>query len=301
MQLPDEKGKLNFIINITIPLSETRNGGLMVLHKLAYDLASRGHNAFIFTEPEYPHENIHVIESERKEGWHVTNNMEAYSYADLEFPEDKTIAIYPEIQTGNPLGTKHVMRWILYHTNPAIEETWSASDVYYNFGNFRCSRECQGVLRTVDYKLEVLYDENLGDRKGFCHILHKETPRDAEYLLNKFNSTDLTGWQKKGYDYLRKQLNEHEYLLLFDNKTFNAVAAILCGCKVISLQPDPGVSPLEYRKLNEAKRYGVAYGLSDISHANDTINFVPYHIKQMSDKQERGIDDFVGYWENRLL
>ena len=301
MTLPDEKGKLNFLINITIPLSETRNGGLMVLHKLAYGLASRGHNAFVFTEPEYPHENIHVIPSKRKEGWHVTNNMEAYDYPSLEFPEDKTIAIYPEIQTGNPLGTKHVMRWVLYHVNPNIENTWKDTDVYFNFGNFRCLRECAGVLRTVDYKMDVLYDQNLHDRKGFCHILHKETPADAEYLLKKFGSKNLTGWQDKGYDYLRQQLNEHEYLLLFDNKTFNAVAAILCGCKVINLQPDKGVTALEYRQHNEAKRFGVAYGLNDISHANQTIEFVPYHIKQMKESQEKGIDNFVGFWERKLL
>ena len=50
--------KLNFIINLHLSIKEMRNGGLMVLHKLAYELANRDHNVYIFSEPYYPHPNI---------------------------------------------------------------------------------------------------------------------------------------------------------------------------------------------------------------------------------------------------
>ena len=54
-------GKLNFVIDLHTTFGEALTGGLMVLHYLAYIIAKKGHNVYIFCEPEYPHENIHKI------------------------------------------------------------------------------------------------------------------------------------------------------------------------------------------------------------------------------------------------
>ena len=62
MKLPDEN-KLNFLVGIHVNFSKVLTGGVVAMHKLAYNLAKTGHNVFTFCEPEYPHENIKVIES----------------------------------------------------------------------------------------------------------------------------------------------------------------------------------------------------------------------------------------------
>ena len=57
----ENNGKINFLIGIYTPFSRALTGGIVAMHKLAYELADRGHNVYIFCEPEYPHPNIKVI------------------------------------------------------------------------------------------------------------------------------------------------------------------------------------------------------------------------------------------------
>ncbi|MDC3250348.1 hypothetical protein OAU24_00400 [bacterium] len=285
---------LTFIINLYIP--HTLNGGLMVLHKLAYELANRGHNVYIFTKPVYPHVNIKIIPSIRKNENFINNNSLSYKFTLPNLDFSKTISIYPEGQIGNPYNTKYVTRWILYHTKNNIENTWGENDVYFKYmDSFTTKKSPIGKLNIGDYNFDKLYDEDK-KREGFCYILHKNTPQNSEELLKLFNATNLTGWQKKGYDYLRKELNKYEYLLLFDHKTFNSTAALLCGTKVINLFPNPPIPPEQYREENPLQKFGLAQGLSDITYANETIHLARPHIKESTKEEGKSVDDFIKYW-----
>ena len=95
MEISYEEGKLNFILDLFFPLEKMLTGGLVVLHKLAYKLAEKGHNVFIFCEPEYPHPNIKTIRSEVKteENSFIIN----YSWESFNYPVKNTVAIYPQI------------------------------------------------------------------------------------------------------------------------------------------------------------------------------------------------------------
>lgn len=290
---------LNFIINLHISIEEMRNGGLMALHKLAYEIANREHNVYIFTNPYYPHPNINVIPSKRKNLNWVSNNAEHYDYQLPTLPLDKTISVYAEIQSGNPYNTKHVTRWILYNTNKNITDTWGESDIYFNYGSFITDKPTISRLKVTDYNFDKLYDEGK-ERNGFCYILHKNTPQNGEEFLKFFNATNLTGWQNKGYDYLREELNKHEYLLMFDHKTFNSVAALLCGTKVINLFPNPPIPPEQYRKENPLKQFGLAQGLSNITYANNTIHLARPSIEKIAKEEKQDIDDFILFWKEKI-
>lgn len=291
--------KLNFIINLHIAIEEHRNGGLIVLHKLAYELANKGHNVYIFTKPYYPHPNIKVVPCKRRPIPVISNIAGYYNFDLSELDLDKTISIYAEIQPNNPYNTKHVVRWVLYNTNPQVESTWDKNDVYFNFGNFTSNKPTEGKLRVVDYNLDKLYNENK-ERKGFCYILHKNTPTNGAEFLKFFNAVDLTGWQKKGYDYLREELNKYEYLLLFDHKTFNSTAALLCGTKVINLFPNPPLPPEQYREENLLQKFGLAQGLSDITYANETIHLARPHIESQAKNDDETVEKFISYWQKKL-
>ena len=182
MELPYEEGKLNFVINLFLPLERIITGGLIVLHKLAYKIAERGHNVFIFCEPEYPHKNIKVIPGEIKlnqEGFIGLSKWEPFN-----FPIKNTISIYPQITFNNPFNTNHVARWILYDTQKEIEDTYGENDVYFNFSNFKTYKLVpERKLTVIDYKLDWLYVTNRGKRKSFCHIIHKHTPPGGEKIF----------------------------------------------------------------------------------------------------------------------
>ena len=293
--------KLNFIINLHLSIKKMRNGGLIVLHKLAFELANKGHNVYIFTEPYYPHPNITTIPSKRKDPNWLSNNAEHYDFILPNLPLNQTISVYAEIQGGNPYKTKHNTRWILHDPPTQIKNTWSNTDYYFDWGDMHLLKsEVTGKLKVTDYNFDKLYNYN-NPRKGFCYILHKQTPPNGEEYINQiFNATNLTGWQTKGYDYLREELNKYEYLLLFDHKTFNAISALLCGTKVINLGVDNLMSPSKFKQLNPDKQFGLAHGLPDIAHANQTIHLAPNQIKKIAQTEDKTVEDFIKFWENKL-
>jgi hypothetical protein len=312
MKLPDEN-KINFLVGVHVNFSQVLTGGIVALHKLAHNLAKTGHNVFTFCEPEYPHENIKVIKSVGNR----LNDLETeWSWESFQYPLDKTISIYPQIIRGNPYNTKHVSRWVLYHTEKPIEELYGENDVYFNYGNFKTFENVPDRKLTVfNYYFDKLYVTNNGSRKGFCHLAHKNTPPNSHETFKTFNSFDLREWKTNGaFDYLREQFNKYEYFLTYDQKSFFTLAATLCGCKAIILNPGPSfeqhqnafslsddygkpMTPTEYRLKNPIQMYGIAYGLDDIGWANKTIGLSTDYLKELEIIDNKTVEDFVKFWE----
>lgn len=313
----NDNGKLNFIISIYHSLDEDMTGGSIVLHKLAYELADRGFNVYIFTEPAFKHENIKVIHSE----FYYQNGNTNIQWENFTYPIENTIAIYPQTILGNPFNCKHVVRWILYHTTEEIEKTFGENDIYFYFGDFKTFKNVEKKTLTIfEYNFDKLYQENFGKREGFCHILHKHNPENAEDILKVFNSKSLSEFEttkRLDFDFLKKEFNMYEYFLTFDKKSYYTLAAILCGCKAIILNIEDYpefytnafsvsedyqkvLTPTEYRIKNPIQMFGVAYGLNDISWANETINFAKQHLIEMDKIDKKTVNYFVDFWENKV-
>jgi len=316
MILPSEQGKLNFLIGIFTPFSRALTGGVVAMHKLANLIAQKGHNVYTFCEPEFPHENIKVIPARiiSEHGFMQNFEWEGFSY-----PVQNTISVYPQITRGNPFNTQHVNRWILYDTEWDIEKDYGENDVYFTYGNFKTFiKKEYRELTVFEYNFEKLFKTNYGDRKTFCHIIHKHTPPDGLEIFKYLKSEDLTDWKQKGaYNYLRERLNEYKYFLTYDQKSFYTLAAGLCGTQSIILNPGPSyefagnahsssedygltMSPTEYRLKNKIQMFGVAYGWDDIKWAEDTIDFVPSYLKELEKIDNKTVDNFVSYWENKI-
>jgi hypothetical protein len=283
---------------------------------LAYLLASKGHNVYTFCEPEYPHENIKVIPATLVDQHGFIEN---FTWESFHYPLHKTVSIYPQICRGNPFNTIHVARWILYDTEYEIEQFYGENDVYFNYGNFKTFRKVDlRELTVLNYYFNRLYKTNHGKRKTFCHILHKHTPPNGHEILKHLNSEDLTGWKQNGaYDYLREKLNEYEYFLTYDQKSFYTLAAGLCGTKSIILNPGPSyefaqnaytnseeynqiMSPTEYRIKNKIQMFGVAYGWDDLNWAEKTIDLVPDYLREIEKIDNKTVDNFINYWKKRI-
>ena len=317
MQIDPNPNKINFLFFLYTKYSELMTGGIVAMHKLAYEVASRGHNVYMLCDPEYPHENIKKINSEIINTDGFVNNV---VWENFTFNYLNTVSIYPQVTWYNPFNTEHVVRWILYDTEKVIEDTYGLNDEYFYYGDFKTFQNRGTKKLTVfDYQLDKLYVTNHNKRKGFCHIIHKHTPINGENIFSSFNSFDLTDWKTKGgFDYLRDKLNEYEYFLTYDQKSFYSVAATLCGTKSIILNAGPSYefapnantqlfekeriqTATEYRLNNPIQMFGVAYGLDDISWANETIQFSRNHIEQLEVIDKKTIDRFIEYWENKLM
>lgn len=316
MILLNEPEKINFVFAIFSPFAKALTGGIVAMHKLAYLLADRGHNVYIFCKPEYPHPNIYTIPSETT--W-TEGFVEMYSWEGFSFDINKTVSIYPNITRGNPFNTRHVARWILYDTEWDVEQQFEETDVYFNYGNFKTFRDVPLRKLTVfNYYFDKLYKTNYGSRKSFCHIIHKHTPPDGHRILQELKSEDLGNWKTNGaYDYLRQKLNEYDYFLTYDQKSFYTLAAGLCGTKSIILNPGPSyefasnafsqseeygniMTPTEYRLNNPIQMYGVAYGWDDMPWANKTIEFVPDYLRELEKIDNKTVDNFVSFWKKRI-
>jgi len=316
MHLYHPEGKLSFIVGIFTSLKEEITGGVIVMHKLAYELAKKGHSVYVFCEPGFPHENIKVLKASKtsQDGF-----MSYFTWQHFTYPLYTTVTIFPQTTRGNWFQTPNVARWILYDTEKDIEDGYGPDDVYFNFGSFKTFRNVPHRPLTVfDFKFDQLYNSNSDNRKTFCHIIHKHTPNGGEKIFELLGSENLTDWKTKGgYDYLREKFNQYEYFLTYDQKTFYTSAAGLCGTKSIILNPGPtyefapnayslsedynnGVLPIEFRLNNPYQMYGVAYGWEDIDWARKTIDLVPEHLKDLDSLYDKTVDNFINFWLKKI-
>jgi hypothetical protein len=297
----NEDKKINFIIDTLCSIGFEHKGASYAVHMLAYEIANRGHNVYIFNEPFYKHENITQIKTERiahDDGWWGQFSWEGFSY-----PLDKTVSIYTQNTWGNPFNTTHNARWILHDYSQDQWDTYGKEDVIYNYASFKVPENTkQEKLTVLDYNEEKFSNLNRPSRKGFCHFIHKFTPEWGYEYLKNFGSFDVSNWnQNGGFEYLQQIFNEYEYMLTFDNKTYVSIIATLCGCKVILLNPDESITPLDFRVMNPIQMFGIAYGWGDIGWANKTIDLCRDNVENLKKSDKLSLDKLIKYWENKLF
>jgi len=61
------------------------------------------------------------------------------------------------------------------------------------------------------------------------------------------------------------------------------------------------MTPAEYRIKNPIQMCGVAYGMNDIKWAEQTIGLVKNNLLQLEKIDNNTIDEFIKYWENKIL
>lgn len=300
MNLRYDNERLTFIVDTMYTVGFEYKGASIASHKLAYELAELGNYVYIFNQPKYPHPNIKVIDIQMKNedgGW-----WRSYSWPQLVFNTLRTITIYPQITWGNPLNTIHNTRWILHDTEEETFNTFGKDDLICNFGTFKIPSEIKQTKLTIfDYKFDDFYNLNNKKRRGFGHIIHKNTPDWGIEFFKNFGSTEVPHYNgTKDLNYLLDEFNKYEYILTFDDKSYYTCAAGLCGAKSIILNPNKEISPTEYRLNNPIQMCGVAYGFDDIKWADNTIGFVKENLSQLEKMNKQTVLNFVKYWEEKI-
>lgn len=300
MILKSCKNKITFIVDTIHSIGFESKGSSIACHKLAYELAKQDHYVYIFNEPLFPHTNIEVIPIKKineDDGWWSRFQWESFG-----FNLDRTVSIYTQITWGNPMNTIHNTRWVLHDYEEDQWSTFGDDEYVCNFGEFKIPEGTkQSSLTVFDYKFNDFYNMNNPNRKGFAHIIHKNTPDWGIDFLKQFGSVEIPHYNgKKDLSYLLNEFNKYEYLMTFDDKTYYTSAAALCGTKSIILNPNKEITPIEYRVKNPIQMCGVAYGFDDIKWANDTIGLVKENLQELEKKDKQTILKFIEFWENKL-
>lgn len=280
--------KIEFIVLLEVSFGELLTGGVLALHKLSYELAKRGYKVTMFTYPEYPHANIEVIKDINLDN------------IDLIINNENTVIITVK-EWKNNIGAKNVTRWVNYHITCDDENYIEEKDEIFNYGSFDvCGKINFKKLTVFDYKTDFFYDKKLPRNKKYCYITNKKHPDNwFDIFENQYRADNITDWKSKGYEYLAEKLNEYEFLLTYDDKSFYSLAAGMCGTKTIILSKDYE-SPINYKLKTPFNLFGVAYGWEDIEWAEKTINLVPMLVEHLKEDDQQTIDNFVNFWEEKI-
>jgi hypothetical protein len=211
------------------------------------------------------------------------------------------ITVYPEGVKGNPYNSKHVVRWILYHTNPEVEYTWGADDVYFYFNDYFVSKENKDrkILNCFDFKLDLFYDKKL-DRNGYCHIDRNcmRLSPDSSLVL-KYDSEDLFhGHLTMGWEWLVDKLNTKKYFITYNVATYYSAIASMCGC--ISIILHDGIKEDNVKEKVIANKYGVAYGFEEVDESISNRELLKPYLNEVTNNSIRTIENFILYWDSEL-
>jgi len=265
-------------ILIAAPSYSPSVGGIVVLHKLCDILNNLGYDAYITTTEKLCFGNYEYI---------VLNGAYNTKVAtDLDIEND--IVLYPEIQPGNPLGCKNVVRYILnkYHL-PEHENnmaTWDKGDYWLYFHElFYDQIKPRNILHVIDPKLDIYKDYGLERTREACftyrkksnevenlNIIHPEDAIEIPYGMSDQELVNIFNTCKRFYSY--------------DTETYLSILASVCGCESIVV-PYKNFTKAQLLNKQPSFKYGIAYGLDDLVYANSTKHLLTEHLMLLQQTQ----------------
>lgn len=286
------------IIVYTTPL-DIHCGGIVVMHNLVKLVNDLNHP--LFYAKIFMHNNL------------IYDNQFCTDFAQLNEITENTIVIYPEIISGNPLGAKHVIRWILL--NLGIEmpsdhyKKWDANDLVYVWDNQDTKNHFMKSLCTP-WLNPIFKNNNIdGLRKKTCFLVKKAR------LYPHFNSRiyihekDSINLENVKLEEVVNVLNKCKYLYCYDLNTAYIPFAILCGCIPI-VYPYNNYSKVSWlkgtmlHKQNILYDKGIAWGksMNEINYALNTLsegaNEIASLYKDYNEEITFFLEDIESYFEN---
>lgn len=268
--------KKKYIIDICTFLYNS--GGIVALHKLCHDLNSLGEEAYITSKVTHEKLNAPYV-------------------GDKKFKKSDIVVIYPEITFGNPLNANHVVRWVLNTPGECagvLENSFYSSKLdtdlifkYSDFFKIKNENESKGILTTTFIDSNFFYNTDT-ERKGTAFFVKKGGVKNAIHPSDSIDLSKLEhNWKIMG-DTLRRV----KYFYCYDNACFWVVIATLCGCIPIVI-PDSDMSAEEWYGKFPHKKCGVAYGISQLEHAKQTLHFAHKNLEEYSNKQLETVKNFI--------
>ena len=255
---------------ISAPPYTHKSAGTKVLYELSYLLNNHGCESYMFV-------------------WDGKSYLsDKYKICSYDFMMDSLSKgawiVYPEIISGNPVGAKNVIRYVL--NVPGLlagDKTYDSSEILFAYNSYisKHAWNCP-ILKTPHVNLDICRNYNLS-RKGSCFFVGKgrNVPRRPE--LEEIEIINVTSQQ------LYDLFNRCEVFYTYDDMTSLCEEARLCGCPVVILNEFSD----KFDLLRENK-YGMAFGLSELGWAKKTVHkFKKRYIEQYSMLFEKQLKLFL--------
>lgn len=297
----------NYRYVIYAPTFDENDGGAIALHRLCDLLNRYGMQSCIY--PVKPHfrgmipfrllDNLAVTVMERILARRFRTFDEFDTPLCLDFDPDNDVIVYPEIIIGNPLGARHIVRWLLHKPGHFVDEfTFEEDDLFFYYqkaflegGNIT---NIGGELRIV-YLHEAYKNESNPDREGTCYILRKGKGRDIIHDLD--NSVLIDGLS---HTEIAKIFNSSKTFVSYDMYTMYSRYAAACGCLSVVV-PELEMDKYSWRP-EEMLRWGIAYGFDDVEWAITTQNKVlPALIDEEKYANQTSIVNFIKKCETHFF
>lgn len=201
-----------------------------------------------------------------------------------------TVAVYPEIQGGNPLGVDKIARWLL----GAAPDLPDGAQFQWGGG-----MDPKGSpILCVDLLEDYWTPELSKGRGGVGYWVGRGASNFDRYnaMLEDYDNLMRLPDARNGHG-SRRELAEWmaglDYLYSFDPYTAIITEAINVGTPVVVLC-DPDDPRLQCGMSNEWNRYGVAWTWDSLEEARATVGLASYHYRNVCCPEfDRQIDRFV--------
>jgi len=268
---------MNRII-ITAPSYNPAIGGALVLHKLCHVLNTLGYDSYLTT----------TLKLNGQLDYFVLNEDYNTKIATDIDPEND-IVIYPEIESGNPLECKNVVRYLLnnYHLpseGSNVMATWGESNYWlYSHEHFYDGIRDRNFLHIIESKLDTYRDYKLPRDTEACFTYRKRSSELHNLeIMHPSNAIEIP--YNVPDEALVRIFNSCKRFYSYDYETYLSQLAALCGCESI-IVPYLNVKKEDLINKQPALKYGVAYGLDDLEYATSTHHMLRQYLQDLEDKQ----------------
>lgn len=277
---------------IVAPRYRDTSGGSVFLHTLADELVRIGERAVIWPMrwkkrrsclPDLLRRMVQTF----RDGMMPGTAARLASSSDL---SHDAIVVYPEVIAGNPLGARHVVRWLMYP--PKLRGTatsFGPDDLYFKASDFSDDVALTGGAQLLHlFSVHPAYsDRGNRDRHGTCYMVRKQAGKpilhdpDRDICLDGLDHATIAG-----------HFNRCARFICYDEATMYAQFAALCGCLPIVV---PGIyrTRAAWAADRPVARYGVAFGVDDTEHAIATRGLLADHLRQIELEGRKTVRDFV--------
>jgi hypothetical protein len=305
------QGNLKFTkFIIFAPSYSPDSGGIAVLHRLCHMLNENGYEATLY--PSFKTVLIH-------KGFWIKPLLSSLAAAlknkyfrpyktkpGLNTPvffgspqelRENYVVIYSEGVHGNPLGAKHVVRWLLHKPGYNYGLTCFGNGELVVSYNQSYSKDFSLPLSRISKTLLYIPFENLS-HYGFEDALSLEHRTGVAYCLRKGKSkprvhveSDAILIDGLAHEEIASIFKRVKTFISYDSKTAYSIFASVCGADSVII-PDPGVS-LEDWEPEEDKRYGLSYGFENIEWARKTRSLMLKEIQNSIHQSVKQMHAFV--------
>ncbi|MCI5074715.1 hypothetical protein [Oricola sp.] len=283
-------------------------GGSIFLHQLVHALNSLGEEAYLWPWHRPPGRSLDWTSF--RHGLRVLRGRtpravwEPFAVStDLNTPlatardlRSSSIVVYPEVTLGNPLKATNVVRWLLYRPGLRDPYAFTKDEMFFRVGEICDIPEITGGATDLFvWTVNPAYrDEGRSDRAGACYLVRKgaNTPRIPETA----NAVQIDGMS---HGEIAEIFNRSTIFYSYDEASFYSQYAALCGCLSVVV-PSRYSCREEWVRNHPPGRYGIAYGLDDLTHARATRHLVEGYLRQQEKDGQRTVQRFVDLTQARF-